>query len=65
MIHYKNAIYKKLTHHKDNHLKLRFGYFQDLVNTKIEQARKKFFETCISHKFSNKVLVTPKKNFEW
>ena len=65
MIHYKNAIYKKLIHHNDNHLKLRFRYFQDLVNTKIEQAREKFFETGTSHKFSNKVLVTPKKFFEW
>ena len=44
MINYKNAIYKKLTHHKDNHLKLHLPYFQDLHNTKTEQAKRKYFK---------------------
>ena len=69
MITYKNAIYKKLIHHNDNHLKLHLRYFQDSLHTKIEQAKRKYFEN-ISHKLSNrnlnpkKHLVTPTNNFE-
>ena len=69
MITYKNAIYKKLIHHNDNHLKLHLRYFQDSLHTKIEQAKRKYFEN-ISHKLSNrnlnpkKYLVTPTNNFE-
>ena len=59
MINYKNAIYKKLIHHKDNHLNLYLRYFQDLLNKKIEQAKKKYYEN-IFHKLSNKNL-NPKK----
>ena len=44
MINYKNAIYKKLIHH----LKLHLRYFQDLLHTKIEQAKRKYFQN-ISH----------------
>ena len=51
MINYKNAIYKKLTHHNDNHLKLHLPYFQELLNTKIEQAKRKYFKN-ITHKLS-------------
>ena len=36
MVNCKNAIYKKLIHHNDSHLKLHFRYFQDLLHTKIE-----------------------------
>ena len=28
----------------NNHFKLLLRYFQDLINTKIEQAKKKYFE---------------------
>ena len=59
MINYKNAIYKKLIRHNDSHLQLHFRYFQGLLNTKIEQAKRKYFEN-ISHKLSNKNLK-PKK----
>ena len=59
MINYKNTIYKKLIHQNDTHLKLHFHYLQDLLNTKIEQAKRKHFEN-ISHKLSNKNL-NPKK----
>ena len=52
MINYKNAIYKKLIHHNDSHLKLYLRYFQDLIHTKIEQAKRKRFEN-ISHNLSN------------
>ena len=55
IINYKNAIYKKLIHHNDSHLKLHLRYFQDLLHTKIEQAKRKYFE-IIFHKLSNKNL---------
>ena len=55
MINYKNAIYNKLIRHNDSHLQLHLRYFQDLLNTKIEQAKRKYFEN-ISHKLSNKNL---------
>ena len=45
--------------HNDSHLQLHLRYFQDLLNTKIEQAKRKYFEN-ISHKLSNKNL-NPKK----
>ena len=61
MINYKNVIYNKLIRHNDSHLQLRLRYFQDLLNTKIEQAKRKYFEN-ISHKLSNKNL-NPKKYF--
>ena len=48
MTNYKNTIYKKLIHHSDNHLKLHLCYFHDLLNTKIEQAKRRYFEN-ISH----------------
>ena len=54
-LNYKKAIYKKLIHHNDNHLKLHLRYFQDLVNTKIELAKRKYLEN-IPHKLSNKNL---------
>ena len=59
MINYKNAIYNKLIRQNDSHLQLHLRYFQDLLNTKIEQAKRKYFEN-ISHKLSNKNL-NPKK----
>ena len=59
MINYKNAIYKKLIHHNDSHLKLHLRYFQDLLHTKTEQAKRRYFEN-VSHKLSNKTL-NPKK----
>ena len=59
MINYKNAIYNKLIRHNDSHLQLHLRYFQDLLNTKIEQAKRKYFEK-ISHMLSNKNL-NPKK----
>ena len=59
MINYKNAIYNKLICHNDSHLQLHLCYFQDLLNTIIEQAKRKYFEN-ISHKLSNKNL-NPKK----
>ena len=59
MINYKNAIYKKLIYHNDSHLKLHLRYFQDLLHTKIEQVKRKYFEN-ISLKLSNKNL-NPKK----
>ena len=59
MINYKDAIYNKLIRHNDSLLQLRLRYFQDLLNTKIEQAKTKYFEN-ISHKLSNKNL-NPKK----
>ena len=55
MINYKNAIYNKLIRHSDSHLQLYLRYFQDLLNTKIKQAKRKYFEN-ITHKFSNKNL---------
>ena len=39
---------KKHIRHMDNHLKLHLCYFQDLLDTKVEQAKRKCFE-CISH----------------
>ena len=59
MINYKNAIHNKLICHNDSHLQLHLRYFQDLLNTKIEQTKRKYFEN-ISHKLSNKNL-NPKK----
>ena len=44
MINYKIAIYEKLIHHNNSHLKLHLHYFQDLLPTKIEQAKRKYFE---------------------
>ena len=55
MTDYKNAIYKKLIHHNDNHLKLLLRYFQVLLNTKIEHGKRKYFEN-IPHGLSNKNL---------
>ena len=55
MINYRNMIYKKLIHHNNSHLKLCLRYFQDLIHTQIEQAKRKHFEN-ISHKLSNKNL---------
>ena len=40
----KNAIYNKLIRHNDSHLQLHLRYFQDLLNNKIEQAKRKYFE---------------------
>ena len=47
MINYKNA--------NDSPLKSHLHYFQDLLHTKIDQAKRKYFEN-ISHKLSNKNL---------
>ena len=55
MINQKNAIYKKLEKHNDSHLKLHLRYFQDLLHTKIEEAKRKYFEN-ISHNLLNKIL---------
>ena len=33
---YKNAVFKKLIRHNDNHFKFHLHYFQDLLSTKIE-----------------------------
>ena len=71
VINYKNVIYKKLIYHNDSHLKLHLRYFQDLLHTKVQQAKRKYFEN-LSHKFANKNLY-PKKywsllkitHFEW
>ena len=59
MSNYKNAIFNKLLRHNDSHLQLHLRYFQDLLNTKIEQAKRKYFEN-ISHKLSNKNLNSKK-----
>ena len=59
MINYKIAIYNKLLCHNDSHLQLHLHYFQDLLNTKIKQAKRKYFES-VSHKLSTKNL-NPKK----
>ena len=59
MINYKNAIFNKLLRHNDSSLPLRLCYFQDLLNTKIKQAKRKYFEN-ISHKLSNKNLNSKK-----
>ena len=53
LIIYKNTIYKKLIHHNDSHLKLHLCYFQYILHTKIEQAKRKYLEN-LSHKLSNK-----------
>ena len=53
MINYKNAISKKLIHHSYDHFKLPLCYFQDLLNTKIEQVERKYFKN-IFRKLSNK-----------
>ena len=42
VINYKNAIHKKLIYPNDNHLKLHLRFFQDLINTKIELAQRKY-----------------------
>ena len=55
VINYKNAIYKKLIYHNDSHLKSHLRYFQDLLHTKVQQAKRKYFEN-LSHKFANKNL---------
>ena len=55
MINLKNAIYKKLKKHNDSHSKLHLRYFQDLLHTKIEEAKRKYFEN-ISHNLLNKIL---------
>ena len=59
MINYKNTIYNKLILHNDSHLQFHLRYFQELLNTKIEQAKRKYFEN-IFHNLSNKNL-NPKK----
>ena len=59
MINYKNAIDNKLIRHNDSHLKFYLRYFQDQFNTKIEQAKRKYFEN-ISHKLLNKNLNSKK-----
>ena len=61
MTDYKNAICEKLIHLNDNHLKLHLLYFQDLLNTKVEPSKRKYFENII-HKLSNKNL-SPKKDW--
>ena len=62
MIDYKNVIYEKLIHQNVSHLKLLLHYFQNLPHTKIERAKRKYFEN-ISNKLSNKNL-NPKKWFK-
>ena len=42
-----------------------YNYFQDLINTKIKQAKRKYFENISHIPQPEKVLVTPKNNFEW
>ena len=44
------TIYKKLIHRNDYHLNLHLCYLQDLLNTKTEQAKKKYFKN-IFHEF--------------
>ena len=51
LITYKNAIYKKLIHHNDNHLKLDLLYSQDSLHTEIEQAKRKYFEKLINKSY--------------
>ena len=53
MSNYKNGISKKLIHHNYDHLKLHLCYFQDLLNTKIEEIKRKYFKN-IFHKLLNK-----------
>ena len=59
MINYKNTIYNKLILHNDSHLQFHLRHFQELLNTKIEQAKREYFEN-IFHNLSNKNL-NPKK----
>ena len=53
MINYKNVIYEKLIHQNDSHLKLLLHYFQKLLHTKIQRAKRKYFEN-ISNELSKK-----------
>lgn len=53
MINYKNKIFKTHIHQNDNRLKLHLCYFQDLLNTKTESAKRTYFEN-ITHELSNK-----------
>ena len=39
MINYKNAIYTKLIHHNDSHLKLHLRFFQDLLTQKLKKRK--------------------------
>lgn len=52
-INYKTLILKIHIHHNDNHFKLDLCYFQDLLYTNKEQAKRNQFEN-VSHKLSNK-----------
>ena len=52
MSNYKNGISKKQIHHNYDHLKLHLCYFTDLLNTKIEEIKRKYFKN-IFHKLSN------------
>ena len=53
MSNYKHGISKKLIHHNYDHLKLHLCYLQDLLNTKMEEIKIKYFKN-IFHKLSNK-----------
>ena len=45
LIEYKNQIYKDKPDRKSNHnFQFHFRYIQDLINTKIDQAKRKYYE---------------------
>ena len=56
MINYKNAIYNKLIRYNDSHLQLHFRYFQELLNSKIEQAKRKYKIYLISYQTKTSTL---------
>ena len=60
LIKYKNQIYKDTPDRKSNHyFQFHFRYIQNLINKKIDQARRKYYKN-MSSKFSDKSL-NPKK----
>ena len=60
MIKYKNQIYKDTHDHKSNHnFQFHFRYIKDLIKTKIDQGKRKYYEN-ISRQLSDKSL-NPKK----
>ena len=54
LVKYKNQIYKDIPDHKSNHnFQFNFRYIQDLINTKIDQAKRKYYKN-MSRYYKNK-----------
>ena len=69
LLKYKNQIYKVTPNYKSNHnLYFHFRYIQDLINTKIDQAKRKYYKNmsrklCDRSLNPKKILVSSKNHY--